>query len=164
MPVSWSTRETVYTGSKREPAQVDPLGAQPSLGATQPPSPSQTHPQFTWPLYDDVKRPTRVQLPVLQATNARCAPGRRPTFLASLGGSYKRHAARIDTVSCHKCGELTTISAGTRMGAIECPQRPYPASKYTGWRTLCEIPSHALDLYSEKFQPKRKVLQSRLLP
>ena len=46
-----------------------------------------------------VKRLTRVQLPVLQPTNARLSPGRGTAFLKNSGDRCKRHAARIGTVS-----------------------------------------------------------------
>ena len=73
-----------------------------------------------------VKRPTRVQLPVLQPTNARFTPGRRTAFLKNSGDRYKRHAARIDMVSVTNAVTLTRTSADTRVGAIEHSQIPYP--------------------------------------
>ena len=53
-----------------------------------------------------VKRPTRVQLPALQPTNARFTPGRGTAFLKNSGERYKRHAARIDRVSATSAQEL----------------------------------------------------------
>ena len=73
-----------------------------------------------------VKRPTRVQLPVLQLTNARLTPGRETAFLKNSGNRYKRHAARIDMVSVTNAVTFTRTSADTRVGAIEHPQIPYP--------------------------------------
>ena len=72
-----------------------------------------------------VKRPTRVQLPVLQPTNARLTPARRTAFLKKSGDCYKRHAARIDMVSVTNAVAFTRTSADTLVGAIEHPQTPY---------------------------------------
>ena len=50
MPVSLTAARgpgTVCTGAQREPAQVEPLGAQPSQEGSQPHSPSQNQTQFT---------------------------------------------------------------------------------------------------------------------
>ena len=73
-----------------------------------------------------VKRRTRVQLPVLQPTNARLTPGRGTAFLKNLGDRCKRHAARIGTVSVTNAVTSTRTSADTRVGAIERPQTPHP--------------------------------------
>ena len=43
--------------------------------------------------YPRVKRSTKVQLPVLQPTNARSTPEGGTAFLINSGGRYKRHAA-----------------------------------------------------------------------
>ena len=76
--------------------------------------------------YAHVKRPTRVQLPVLQPTNARLTPGRGTAFFKNSGDCSKRHAARIGTVSVTNAVTFTRTSADTRVGAIEHPQTPYP--------------------------------------
>ena len=68
-----------------------------------------------------VKRPTRVQLPALQPTNARFAPG-RGTLLDKLGKPLqKTHRSNRDDV-CHKCGDLHTNfsrhSSGCCLGCL----------------------------------------------
>ena len=73
-----------------------------------------------------VKRPTRVQLPALQATNARFTPGRGTSSLKNSGDRYKRHAAPIDIVSITNAVTFTRTSADTRVGVIEHHQMPYP--------------------------------------
>ena len=73
-----------------------------------------------------VKRPTRVQLPVLQATNARFTTGRGTSFLKSSGDRYNRHAARIYMASVTNAATSTRTSADTRVDAIEYPQISYP--------------------------------------
>ena len=73
-----------------------------------------------------VKRPTRIQLQVLQLTNVRFTPGRGTAFLKNSGGRYKRCAARIDMASVTNAATFTRTSADTRVGTIEHPQIPYP--------------------------------------
>ena len=73
-----------------------------------------------------VKRPTRVQLPVLQPTNARLTPGRETAFLENSEDRCKRHTARIGTVSVTNAVTFKRTSADTRVGAIEHPQTSYP--------------------------------------
>ena len=77
--------------------------------------------------YAHVKRPTGVQLPALYPINARFTPGRGTALLANLGDCYKRHAARIDMESGKSAATFTPTSAGTRVGAVKHPQRPYPS-------------------------------------
>ena len=123
MPVSSTTARgpgTVYTGAQREPAQVEPLGAQPSQEGTQPHSPFHTSSARC----SHMKRPTRVKLPALQPTNARFTPGRGTAFLDNSGNRYKRYAARIGMVSATSVATSTQIS-GTRVGSIEKKQRQY---------------------------------------
>ena len=83
-------------------------------------------PKHSSPAHAHAKRPTRVQLPVLQPTNPRFTPGRETTFLTNSGGRYRLHAARIDMASATSAATFTPTSAGIRVGAIERPQRPYP--------------------------------------
>ena len=71
-----------------------------------------------------VKRSTRVQLPVLQLTNASFTPGRGTDFLKNSRDRYKRHAARCNMVSVTNAVTFTRTSADTRVGAIEHPQIP----------------------------------------
>ena len=142
MPVSLTATRgpgTVCTGAQREPARVEPPGPPQSQEGSQPYSPSRNQIQFTCPLcprektYQGtaasaaaLKRRTRVQLPVLQPTNARLTPGRGTAFLKNLGDRCKRHAARIGTVSVTNAVTSTRTSADTRVGAIERPQTPHP--------------------------------------
>ena len=111
MPVSLTATRgpgTVCTGAQREPARVGPPG------------------QYSSPAYRaHVKIPTRVQLPVLQPTNARLTPGRGIAFLKNSGDRCKRHAARIGSVSVTNAATFTRTSADTRVGAIKHPQTPY---------------------------------------
>ena len=65
-----------------------------------------------------VKRPTRVQPPALQPTNASFTPGRGTTFLKNSRDRYRRHAARIDVVSVTSTVTFTRTSTDTRVGAI----------------------------------------------
>ena len=120
MPVSLAAASgpgTVCTGAQRGPAQVEPLGAQTFQEGSQHSSP---------PHCAHVKSPTRVQLPVLQSTNARFTPGRGSTFWKNSGDHYKRHPARIDMVSVTNAVTFTRASANARVGAIEHPQIQYP--------------------------------------
>ena len=73
-----------------------------------------------------IKRPTKVQLPVLQPTNARFTPGRGTAFLKTSGDRYKIHPTRVDMVSVTNAVTFTRTSEDTRVGAIEHPQMPYP--------------------------------------
>ena len=116
---------TVCAGAQREPAQVEPLGAQQSQEETSPIRRPRV--KYSSPAHcTHMKRPTRVQLPVLQPTSARLTPGRGTAFLKYSGDCYKRHAARIDMVSVTNVATFTRTSADTRGGAIERPQIPYP--------------------------------------
>ena len=72
------------------------------------------------------KRPTRVQLPVLQPTNARLTPGRGTAFLKNSGDCYTRHAARIGMVSVTNPVTFPRTLADTRVGSIKHPQTPHP--------------------------------------
>ena len=98
-----------------------------------------------------VKRPTRVQLPALQPTNARFTPGRGSAFLKNSGDRYKRHAARIDIVSVTNKVTFTRTSADTRVGAIEHPQIPYP-------RILMDWAANPL----RETQPRPRPLQRKI--
>ena len=69
--------------------------------------------------YAHGKRPTRVQLPALQPTNARFTPGRGTASLTNSGDRYKRHAARTDMESATSAATFTPTSAATQVGAIE---------------------------------------------
>ena len=71
---------TVSTGVQRQTVvQVETLGAQQSQEGSQPHSSSQDQMQFTCPLCLREKA-YRVQLQVLQPTNARFTPGRGKDF------------------------------------------------------------------------------------
>ena len=108
---------TVCIGAQREPAQVEPLGAQPFQKGSRHSSPAHCA---------HVKSTTRVQLPALEPINARFTPRRRTAFWKNSGDHYKRHTARIDMVSVTNAATFTRTSADTRVGAIEHPQIPYP--------------------------------------
>ena len=128
MPVSLTAIRgpgTVCKGAQREPERVEPPGPPQSQEGSQPYSPSRNQIQFTCHCAH-VKRRTRIQLPVLQPTNARLTPGRGTAFLKNLGDRCKRHAARIGTVSVTNAVTSTRTSADTRVGAIEHPQTPHP--------------------------------------
>ena len=131
-------------------AQVESLGAQPSQEGSQPHSPSQNQTQFICPLCPR-ERPTRVQLPALQTTNARFTPGRGTAFLKNSGDRYKRHAARIDMVSVTSGVTFTRTSADTREGAIEHPQIPYS-------RILVDWVASPL----QEIQPRSRPLQRKV--
>ena len=120
MPVSLTAARgsgTVCTGAQREPAQVEPLDAQPFQKGSRNSSPAHCA---------HVKRPTKIQLPALQPTNARFTPGRRTAFWKNSGDHYKRHTARIDMVSVTNAATFTRTSADARVGAIKHPQIPHP--------------------------------------
>ena len=76
--------------------------------------------------YAHMKRPAMVQLAALSPTNGRFTRGRGASFLTNSGGREKRHATRIDMASATRAANFTPTSAGTRVGAIKYPQRPYP--------------------------------------
>ena len=127
MPVSLTATRgpgTVCTGAQREPVRVEPLGPPQSQEGSQPirrPGIKYSSPAHC----AHVKRPTRVQLPVLQPTNARLTPRRGTTFLKNLVDCYKRHTARIGMASVTNATTFTQTPADTRVGAIEHPQTPY---------------------------------------
>ena len=73
-----------------------------------------------------VKRPTRVQLPELQPTNARLTLGRGTAFLKNSGDCYKRHAARIGIGVCYKCGDLHTNLSRHLSGCDRTPSDTTP--------------------------------------
>ena len=125
MPVSLTATRgpgTVCTGAQREPARVEPPGLPQSQEGSQPYSPSRNQIQFTCPR----EKIIRVQLPLLQPTNARLTPGRGTTFSKNSGDRCKRHAVRIGTVPVTNAVTFTRTSADTRVGVIEHPQTPYP--------------------------------------
>ena len=128
MPVSSTAARgpgTVYTGAQWKPVQVQPLGAQPPQKGTQPHSPSQTHIHFNCPLCPREKTCQSIAASV--AVHEREAhSGRETAFLKTWGDRYKRHAARIDMVSVTSMATFTQTSAGSRVGAIKHPPRPYP--------------------------------------
>ena len=128
MPVNLTATSglrTACTSAQREPARVEPPGLPQSQEGNQPFSPYRNQIQFTLHCAH-VIRLTRVQLPVLQPTNARLPPGRGTAFLKNSGDRCRRHAARIGTVSVSNGAIFTRTSADTRVGAIEHPQTPYP--------------------------------------
>ena len=128
MPVSWTTVRdsgTVCTSAQREPAHVEPLGAQPSQKGSHPIHRSKT--KHSSPARcAHVKRPTGVQRPALQPTNARFTPRRGTAFLQNSGDRYKRHTAQINMVSVTSAVTSTRTSADTRVGAVEHPQISHP--------------------------------------
>ena len=150
VPVSSTTARgpgTVCTGAQREPARVEPLGAQPTQEGTQPHSPFHTPSARC----SHMKRPTKVQLPALQTTNARFTPGRGTTFLDNSGDRYKRYAARIGTVSATSAATSTQISTGTRVGSIEKKQRQYPRIR-VDW----------VASFKRETQPRPRLLQRKV--
>ena len=92
---------------------------------TQSHSPSQTHIHFNCPLCPREK--TYQSIAASVAVHEREAhSGREKAFLKTSGDRYKRHATRIDMVSVTSMATFTQTSAGSRVGAIEHPPRPYP--------------------------------------
>ena len=102
-----------------------------------------------------VKRRTRVQLPVLQPTNARLTPGRGTAFLKNLGDRCKRHAARIGTVSVTNAVTSTRTSADTRVGAY---------SDGLGGELSARNPDTPLTPAAENFNQSEQSSPSVLLP
>ena len=147
MPVSLTAARgpgTVCTGAQRRPAQVEPLGEQPFQEGSQHSLPAHCA---------HVKSPTRVQLPALQSTNARFAPGKRTAFWKNSGDHYKRHAARIDMVYVTNAATFTRTSADTQVGTIEHHQMPYP-------HILMDLVASPL----RETQPRPRPLQQRKVP
>ena len=126
MPVRWSVVwKTVCKGAQREPHRSKHLARNHPWQQLSP----ICHPK---PIYSSlarcahVKRHTRVQLPMLQPTNARSTLGTGTAFSTNSGVRYEWHVARINTVSATCAATFTPTSAGTRVGSIERPQRSYP--------------------------------------
>ena len=116
---------TVCTGAQREPAQVEPLGTQPSQEGSQHYSPSQNQIQFSCPLCpcEMIYRGTAASV---AAYLREVHPGEGNSLLENSGDRYKRHATRFDMVSVTNAATFTRTSSDTPVGAIEHPQIPYP--------------------------------------
>ena len=124
MPVSLTATKgsgTVRTGSQWEPAQVEPLGAQPFQEGSQPQLSSQNQTQFTCPLR--LRENTYHSVAAHQHDDH---PGEGNSLLEKRGRLSQRHAAQIDMVSVTSAVTLTRTSADIRVGAIEHLQIPYP--------------------------------------
>ena len=110
MPVSLTAARgsgTVCTGAQREPAQVEPLGAQPSQKGRQAHSPSQNQIQFTCPLCPREK--------TYQGTAASVAAHQREAhsgegngLLEKLGRPLQKTRRSNRYGVCCKCGDLHT--------------------------------------------------------
>ena len=103
-------------------------------------------------------------------------PGRGTAFLKNAGDRYKRHAARIDMVSCYKCGDLHTNLSGHYVSVGVCsyyatrtdpPKVILPRVRRINDAYYENISSDATkernSLYSSCVSPRRFVLPS-LLP
>ena len=111
---------TVCTGAQREPAQVEPLGAQQSQEGSQPHSPSQNQLQFTCPLCPREK--------TYEGTAASVAghqrevhPGEGNIFLEKLGRPLPKTRRSNLYGVCYKCGDLHT---NLSRHSSECDRTP----------------------------------------
>ena len=101
---------------------------------------------------------------MLQPTNARLTPGRGTVFLKNLGDRFKRHAARIGTVSVTNAVTSTRTSADTRVGAIERPQTPHPRILMDWVASPARNPDTPLTPAAENFNQSEQSSPSVLLP
>ena len=128
MPVSLTATRgpgTVCTGAQREPARVEPPGPPQSQKEASPVC--RPGIKYSSPVHcAHVKRRTRVQLPVLQPTNARLTPGRGTAFLKNSGDRCKRHAARNRYGVCYKCDDLHTNLSRHSSGCDQTPSDTTP--------------------------------------
>ena len=110
MPVSLTAARdpgTVCSGAQREPAKVEPLGAQPSQEGSQPHSPFQNQIQFTCPLCPREK--------IYQGTATSVAAHQREVhpregnkLLEKLERPLQKTRRSIRYGVCYKCGDLYT--------------------------------------------------------
>ena len=114
---------TVCTGAQREPAQVEPLGAQPSREGSQPHSPFQNQTQFTCPLCPREK--------THQGTAASVAAHQREVHpggpLQKTLGRPLQKARRSNRYGvCYKCGDLHTNLSRHSSGCDRTPPDTIP--------------------------------------
>ena len=128
MPVSLTAARgpgTVCTGAQREPAHVEPLGAQPFQEGNQPHSPSQNQIQFSCPLFPREK--------IYQGKAARVAahrsevhPGEGNILLEKLGRPLQKTRRSIRYGVCYKCGDLHTNLSTHSSGCDRTPSDTIP--------------------------------------
>ena len=125
MPVTLTATRgpgTVCTGAQREPAQVAPLGAQPSREGSHSHSPSQNHTQFTCPLCPREKTYQGTAASVA-AYQREVHPGEGNSLLEKLGRplqSSNRYGV------CYKCGDLHTNLSRHSSGCGRTPPDTIP--------------------------------------
>ena len=118
---------TVCTGARREPAQVEPLGAQEFQEGSQPHSPSRNQIQFICPLCPREKT-YQCTAASVAAHQREAHPGEGNSLLEKLGRLLqKTRRSNRYVVSVTNAAIFTRTSADTRVGAIECPHILYPA-------------------------------------
>ena len=118
--------ETVCTGAQREPAQVEPLGAQPSQKGSQPHSPSQNQIQFTCPLCSREK--------TYQGTAARVSAHQREahsgegnSLLEKLGRPLQKTRRSNRYGVGYKCVDLHTNLSRHSSGCDRTPPDTIPS-------------------------------------
>ena len=123
MPVSLTAARgpgTVCTGAQREPAQAEPLGAQPSQKGRQPHSPSQNQTQFTCLLYPREK--TNQDTAASDAAHQRKVhPGEGNSLLENLGRPLQKTRSSNRCGICYKCGDRHTNLSRHSSGCDQTP-------------------------------------------
>ena len=110
MPVSLTAARglrTVCTGAQREPAQVEPLGAQSSQEGSQPYSPSQHQTQLTCPLCPREKTYQGAAASIA-AHQREVHPEEGNNLLEKLGRLLQKTRRSNRYGVCYKCGDLHT--------------------------------------------------------
>ena len=116
---------SVCTGAQREPAQVEPLGAQQSQEGSQPHSPSQNQLQFTCPL---CPRETTYQgtAASVAAHQREVHPEERKSLLEKLERPLQKRRRSNRYAVCYRCGDLPTNLSRHSSGCDRTPSDTIP--------------------------------------
>ena len=128
MPVSLTAARgpgTVCTGAQREPAQVEPLGAQPSQERSQPHSPSQNQTQFTYPLCPR-KETYQSTAASVAAHQREVHPPEGNTLLEKLERPLQKIRRSNLYGVCYKCGDPHTNLSRHSSGCDQTPSDTIP--------------------------------------
>ena len=128
MPVSLTAARgpgTVCTGAQREPAQVEPLGAQSPQERSQPLSPSQNQTQFFCPLCPREKTYKGTTASVA-AHQCEVHPGEGNSLLEKLGRSLQKTRRSNRYGVCNMCGGLHTNLSRHSSGCNRKPPDTIP--------------------------------------
>ena len=155
---------TVCTGAQREPAQVEPLGAQQSQERSQFHSPSQNQIQFICPLCPREKT-YQGKAASVAAHQREAHPGKENSLLEKSGRLLQKTRRSNRYGVCYKCGDLHTNLSTHLSGCDQTPSDTIPPHfDGLGGEPSARNPDTPLIPAAENFNQSEQSSPSILLP